>query len=52
MDNIETAAPVTPATSTSWESVVSQDILDNADLVDAIFAFIEDEFPQIASRTA
>jgi Mor family transcriptional regulator len=32
--------------------MVSQDILDNADLVDAIFAFIEDEFPQLAPRTA
>lgn len=32
--------------------MVSQDVLDNADLVDAIFAFIEEEFPQMASRTA
>ena len=32
--------------------MVSQELFDNADLVDAIFAFIEEEFPQMASRTA
>jgi Mor family transcriptional regulator len=32
--------------------VVSQEVFDNADLVDAIFAFIEEEFPQLAPRTA
>lgn len=32
--------------------MVSHEILDDADLVDAIFAFIEEEFPQLAPRTA
>jgi Mor family transcriptional regulator len=32
--------------------VVNDEILDNADLVDAIFSFIESEFPALAPRTA
>jgi Mor family transcriptional regulator len=52
MDDIEIADPVIATPSSDRESVVSQDLLDNADLVDAIFAFIEEEFPQMASRTS
>jgi len=32
--------------------MVSTEIFDNPDLVDAIFAFIEIEFPDLAPRTA
>jgi Mor family transcriptional regulator len=32
--------------------VVNSEVFDNPDLVDAIFAFIETEFPDMASRTA
>lgn len=31
---------------------MSHEVFDNADLVDAIFAFIEEEFPALAPRTA
>jgi Mor family transcriptional regulator len=52
MDDIETAIPAIADAPPNREGMVSQDVLDNADLVDAIFAFIEEEFPQMASRTA
>ena len=32
--------------------MVVSEVFDNPDLVDAIFAFIETEFPDMASRTA
>lgn len=31
---------------------MSHEVFDNTDLVDAIFAFIEEEFPALAPRTA
>jgi Mor family transcriptional regulator len=51
MADLETAAdPVQPPTPRSREAVVSHEVFDDADLVDAIFAYLDEEFPQLASR--
>ncbi|MDK6078934.1 Mor transcription activator family protein [Massilia varians] len=39
-------------TPASREAVVTSEVFEDPDLVDAIFAFIETEFPDMASRTA
>jgi Mor family transcriptional regulator len=50
--NDETRIDPQHASPARREAVVSSEVFDNPDLVDAIFAFIETEFPDMASRTA
>jgi Mor family transcriptional regulator len=52
MDVLETACPDQLATPSSREAMVIDEVLDDADLVDAIFAFIQAEFPALAPRAA
>jgi Mor family transcriptional regulator len=52
MDDIKADILAQPAPSSCREAMVTNEVFDNPDLVDAIFAFIEQEFPALAPRTA
>lgn len=50
MADTETTANTSSTTPPGRKAVVSHEVLDDADLVDAIFAYLDEEFPQLASR--
>jgi Mor family transcriptional regulator len=50
MADTETTDQLRPATPTSRETVVSNEVFDNPDLVDAIFQYLGEEFPQLSPR--
>jgi Mor family transcriptional regulator len=50
MADTETTDELRTATPTRREAMVSAEIFDNHDLVDAIFQYLGDEFPQLAPR--
>jgi Mor family transcriptional regulator len=52
MDILEADYLIQSDSPTDREAMVSSEVFENADLVDAIFRFIEQEFPALAPRTA
>lgn len=50
MADIETPAKSDFLTSPRREAVVSVELFDNPDLVDAIFKYLSDAFPELASQ--
>ena len=50
MADTETQAEPHSATSNRREAVVNAEVFDNPDLVDAIFKYLEEAFPELAPR--